>query len=112
MCLHPGATSEQKRSRTMMSPSRKRWLALSPLSTSNLYRVQSSKRRSGRIFGNWGMVAEPENLQLGAVARIKHGFAFDGSHFVEEPTGDVLVTPGNFEIGGGFKLGKSKYYQG
>jgi type I restriction enzyme S subunit len=51
-------------------------------------------------------------LKVGEVARVKHGFAFDGACFVDEPTQDVLVTPGNFEIGGGFKLDKLKYYLG
>ncbi|HZI12201.1 MAG TPA: restriction endonuclease subunit S [Myxococcus sp.] len=43
---------------------------------------------------------------------MKHGFAFDGTNFVEERSRDVLVTPGNFAIGGGFKLDKFKYYRG
>ena len=55
---------------------------------------------------------ELREVRLGEVARVKHGFAFDGQWFVEEPSRDVLVTPGNFEIGGGFKLDKLKYYRG
>ena len=43
---------------------------------------------------------------------IKHGFAFKGHSIHDEPTGDVLLTPGNFEIGGGFKSAKFKYYDG
>lgn len=43
---------------------------------------------------------------------VKHGFAFNGVHFVDEKTSFQLTTPGNFAIGGGFKLGKGKYYSG
>ncbi len=41
-----------------------------------------------------------------------HGFAFPGEHIHDEPLGDVLLTPGNFAIGGGFKGDKLKYYDG
>jgi type I restriction enzyme, S subunit len=43
---------------------------------------------------------------------IHHGYAFAGEHFNEDGHGDVLVTPGNFAIGGGFTWGKGKYYEG
>lgn len=43
---------------------------------------------------------------------IKHGYAFKGEHFVDGPTEDVLVTPGNFAIGGGFQGQKLKHYDG
>lgn len=48
---------------------------------------------------------------LGKHISIKHGYAFDGEYFVEEDNGVVLLTPGNFAIGGGFQEGK-KYYDG
>lgn len=48
---------------------------------------------------------------LGKHISIKHGYAFDGDFFVEEDNGVVLLTPGNFAIGGGFQEGK-KYYNG
>tara|TARA_R110001592_G_scaffold27763_3_gene102633 strand:- start:12250 stop:13458 length:1209 start_codon:yes stop_codon:yes gene_type:complete len=41
---------------------------------------------------------------------IKHGFAFKGEFFSEEPTPLILMSPGNFKIGGGIKLDKKKYY--
>ncbi len=41
---------------------------------------------------------------------VKHGFAFKGANFSTEPTNDILLTPGNFKIGGGFKGVKFKYY--
>ena len=48
----------------------------------------------------------------GDLIDIKHGFAFKGSFFNNEPQGDILLTPGNFKIGGGFKGDKLKYYDG
>ncbi len=52
------------------------------------------------------------DVQLGDLIEIKHGFAFKGSFFRSEPHGDVLLTPGNFAVGGGFKDDKIKYYDG
>lgn len=41
---------------------------------------------------------------------IKHGYAYKGQYFKEEETNRILLTPGNFKIGGGIKLDKVKYY--
>lgn len=49
---------------------------------------------------------------LGDYIEVKHGFAFDGEYFSDEDNRKVLLTPGNFEIGGGFKGNKLKYYNG
>lgn len=49
---------------------------------------------------------------LGKYIEVKHGFAFKGEYFTECPTPDVLVTPGNFALGGGFQNEKLKYYAG
>ena len=43
---------------------------------------------------------------------VKHGFAFPGENIRDEPPGDILLTPGNFAIGGGFKGDKFKYFDG
>ncbi len=51
-------------------------------------------------------------LVLSDYIKIKHGFAFKGEFFSTQPTHDILVTPGNFAIGGGFKADKFKYYEG
>lgn len=48
---------------------------------------------------------------LGDYIRIKHGFAFKGEFISSENNGVVLVTPGNFAIGGGFKEEKCKFFQ-
>ena len=52
------------------------------------------------------------SLILSDYIKIKHGFAFKGEYFSAQPTPDILVTPGNFAIGGGFKSDKFKYYKG
>lgn len=51
-------------------------------------------------------------VSLGELFRVKHGFAFKSEYFTDEPQDTVLVTPGNFAIGGGFQDGKRKYYNG
>lgn len=56
--------------------------------------------------------APRKRAKLSDFIRIKHGYAFKGEHFSAQPTKDVLVTPGNFAIGGGFKAEKYKYYAG
>ena len=53
-----------------------------------------------------------KKCKLGDVISVKHGFAFKGAFFTEVPTHYILVTPGNFQIGGGFKDTKLKYYNG
>src|SRR3989338_7007383 len=52
------------------------------------------------------------HARLSDFIKIKHGYAFKGKFFSSRPTEDVLVTPGNFAIGGGFKAEKFKYYAG
>jgi type I restriction enzyme S subunit len=51
-------------------------------------------------------------MRLGDLISIKHGYAFKGEFFSEDSPGPLLLTPGNFSIGGGFKAGKPKYYLG
>lgn len=49
---------------------------------------------------------------IGDLVDIKHGFAFKGEFFRDQPPGDILLTPGNFAIGGGYKEDSLKYYDG
>ena len=58
------------------------------------------------VPGEW------REVTLGNLIDIKHGFAFKGSSIHDDPQGDILLTPGNFAIGGGFKRDKFKYYDG
>src|SRR5260370_40050779 len=48
------------------------------------------------------MAGEWQPYQPGGLLEIKHGFAFEGRFFSDEPIGPILVTPSNFRIGGGF----------
>jgi type I restriction enzyme S subunit len=58
------------------------------------------------------MASDWKETPLAAVINVKHGFAFSGENIREEPPGDILLTPGNFAIGGGFKGDKFKYFDG
>jgi len=58
------------------------------------------------------MAGEWEETSLGDLITVKHGFAFQGEFIHDEPRGDILLTPGNFAIGGGFKGDKFKYFDG
>ena len=53
-----------------------------------------------------------KKVKLGDLIDIKHGYAFKGKFFQSEPNENILVTPGNFKIGGGWKDDKCKYYNG
>jgi len=53
-----------------------------------------------------------KQISLSEVCSIKHGYAFKGEYFSDSITKDILLTPGNFKIGGGFKKDKLKYYDG
>lgn len=57
-------------------------------------------------------MADWKEYKLGDLIDVKHGFAFKGEFISSEPTNNILVTPGNFHIGGGFKTSKFKYYKG
>ncbi len=50
--------------------------------------------------------------RLADIIDIKHGFAFDGEYISTNDNGIVLVTPGNFKIGGGFQQDKCKFFCG
>lgn len=58
-------------------------------------------------------MTEWRETTLGELIEVKHGYAFKGEYF--ELDGDeIVLTPGNFPIGGGlqFRKGKDKYYRG
>jgi len=50
--------------------------------------------------------------KLSELIDIKHGYAFKGDKITFEECDNILVTPGNFNIGGGFKYNKFKYFNG
>lgn len=49
---------------------------------------------------------------LSEIIEISHGYAYKGEFFSDIETSEILVTPGNFKIGGGFNLNKFKFYNG
>ena len=53
-------------------------------------------------------------VAIGDLIDIDHGYAFKGQSIHDDPQdqSDILLTPGNFAIGGGFKGDKFKYYDG
>ena len=53
-----------------------------------------------------------EISELDELISVKHGYAFKGEFFCDNTTENVLLTPGNVTIGGGFKGRKFKYYNG
>jgi type I restriction enzyme S subunit len=57
-------------------------------------------------------MSEWKEYTLRDIINVKHGYAFKGEYFSEIPTNDILLSPGNFNIGGGFKSDKFKYYKG
>ena len=68
-----------------------------PPATAALFPDSFEHQNGGLIPAGW------KSKSIGDLADIKHGFAFKGEFFRTEPTPDVLLTPGNFAIGGGFK---------
>lgn len=59
------------------------------------------------------MRSEWEPTRIGDHVKVKHGFAFKGEHFQDADNGNVVVTPGNFAIGGGFQpANRPKFYNG
>ncbi len=63
-------------------------------------------RSDTQAVGGWPLVPLKELIA------IHHGFAFSSEFFRDDDVGDILLTPGNFAIGGGFKWTKPKCYRG
>lgn len=53
-----------------------------------------------------------DNCTIGNYVDISNGFAFKGPDITEEETDFILMTPGNFKVGGGFNSNKLKYFSG
>lgn len=67
------------------------------------------------LFRQWFVEEAQEDWEkriLGDYVNVKHGYAFSGEFITTEKNNQILVTPGNFKIGGGFKVGKMKYFSG
>src|SRR5664279_1327496 len=66
----------------------------------------------GFYVNSWERSMPRSSIRLGDVIAIKHGFAFPGEHFGDNDSNPILVTPGNFAIGGGFQAAKTKSFDG
>ncbi|MDP2302554.1 MAG: restriction endonuclease subunit S [Ignavibacteria bacterium] len=65
------------------------------------------------LFRQWFVEEKDESwevIKLKEFINVKHGYAFKGEHISNSEHDQILVTPGNFKIGGGFKIEKIKYY--
>ncbi|MCU0662781.1 MAG: restriction endonuclease subunit S [Myxococcota bacterium] len=74
--------------------------------TAKLFPSEFEMSELGEVPRGWRVVP------IGTIADVQHGYAFKGHFFNDERVGDILLTPGNFAIGGGFKQDKLKYYNG
>lgn len=57
-------------------------------------------------MSEWGRVP------LSRVLQVKHGLAFPGSEFGDNANAPQLLTPGNFDVGGGFRESRPKSFHG
>lgn len=71
-----------------------------------LFPAEFEETESGHLPAKWIF------SDLSKLIYIKHGYAFKGEYFSNKATNDILLTPGNVRIGGGFKFDKFKYYDG
>lgn len=69
------------------------------------------KSRFNELFGDLHST-QYSIRKMKEIATIKHGFAFAGEFFTNEDNGIVLVTPGNFKVGGGFQEEKCRFFTG
>lgn len=67
------------------------------------------EQQAQAIFQNIATQSSSE-AKLSQFVNIKHGFAFKGDYISFNNNNVVLVTPGNFKIGGGFQESKCKYF--
>ena len=74
---------------------------------------QTLEAMAETLFRQWFIEEAEESWEkgkLGDYMSIKHGYAFKGAFITPEETDKILVTPGNFKVGGGFSFHKFKYY--
>lgn len=69
------------------------------------------KSRFIELFGDLHSTTFPK-CKMAEICGIKHGYAFSGEFFTEEDNNILLVTPGNFKVGGGFQEKKCKFFTG
>ena len=72
--------------------------------------INNNLEQQAQVIYNHQTNNSPHKEPLSNFIKIKHGYAFKGEHISTDDNGVVLVTPGNFCIGGGFKENKCKFF--
>jgi type I restriction enzyme S subunit len=54
--------------------------------------------------------SQRQETRLGDLIQVTHGIYLSSSYYSDGPTASILLTPGNFKIGGGFDGSNIKYY--
>ena len=72
--------------------------------------AEAGEKRGEKVTGIGGL--SWAETTLSHLIEVRHGYAFKGEYFNDNGEGDVLLTPGNFAVGGGFQLNKLKFYSG
>lgn len=72
--------------------------------------INNNLEQQAQVIFNHLANNAPNKEPLSNFIKIKHGYAFKGEHISTDDNGVVLVTPGNFCIGGGFKENKCKFF--
>lgn len=98
----PAEKSEQEKISSVLS-------AIDDKIEANTRENENLEQQATAIFSDLAKNA-PSKKPLSDFIKIKHGYAFKGDYISTEDNGIVLVTPGNFCIGGGFKESKCKYF--
>lgn len=73
--------------------------------------AQEAVEISFNIFKNKIFSSFPRTLKikLGEIIDIKNGYAYPGKSIIDEETDNILVTPGNFLLSGGYNNEKNRY---
>ncbi len=53
-----------------------------------------------------------EAKPLSTLIDIKNGYAYPGDNFTNDETSKIIVTPGNFNLSGGYNADKNRFYKG
>jgi len=61
------------------------------------------------LFENFGIY---QKVPLSDLISIKNGYAYSGKDIGDDETESVIVTPGNFLLGGGYNSSKDRFYSG
>ena len=80
-------------------------------------KLRPTREEAPQLYKESSLGWIPKEWEVAELSRdlsIKHGFAFPGTGFHDDPPGPVLLTPGNFHRDGGlyFSSTNTKYFRG